>query len=134
MNSVELLLDMGEIGWRFMRKDIAPMMNYFDKMLADRRIVSIVKDGYFVAIMAFSLCFDYKPFLEKKEWEYKEHDAKGDILYVEKLVSLYWNKQMRYDFEEIITHFYPAIKFGIWHRMASFGDRKVIYKRRLQNV
>ncbi len=134
MNSVELLIGMGDIGWRFKRKDIPSMMNYFDKMIEDKRILIIAREGNLLAVMAFSMCFDYETYLKKGEWEFKEHDRSGDIIYIEKLISLYWNKEMRYEFENIITAFYPNIKYGVWHRWAKWGDRKVVYKRRIQNV
>ena len=134
MNSVDLLLEMGKIGWRFRRQDVLPMMEYFDAMIKENRVVMISKNDSMIAMLAFSMCDNYEPFLKKKDWDFLNHDPNGNIMYVEKLVSLYWDKEVRKRFEEIITKVYPRIEYAVWHRFAKWGDRKVIYKRRIQNV
>lgn len=133
MNPLNLLKSMGEMGVMFSERHIASIMDYCSRMLEDERIIRIDSEGKPVAFIFYSLG-DPEKFLKKGEYEYRAHDPKSETVYVEKLVSFTWNRSLRILFEKLITHKYPQLKSGAWHRRGKRGDRPVITKRRLQHV
>lgn len=134
MNAIELLTEMGEMGVIYPKKYIQDIIGYVTLMLQDERVITISDNGKPIAFIFYSITDDYKPYLLKDEYEYLEHEKAGKTVYVEKLVSFHWNKDLRILFERLITSKYPQLETGIWFRASRHGDRKVIAKRRLQNV
>ena len=136
MNAVDLMAILGELRVRYRESDIEPAIAYFTAMLKDSRVIIIRKDYKLYAVLTFSVTNDHEKFLKKGVWEYLPHDPKGSCIYVEKLISTGWDKELRTDFESTVTFLYPQIEYGLWHRWARWGDRQVIakVKRRVQNV
>ncbi|MDO8656152.1 MAG: hypothetical protein Q7K45_02860 [Nanoarchaeota archaeon] len=134
INVVEILKFMGELGVLYEPKTLPMAFDYVSDMLHDHRIVEIRKDGTPHAIIFFSVCNDYEPYLKKGEFEYLPDNPSGKIIYVEVMIARRWTRELREKFEELLATKYPNFEYGVWHRMASWGDRKVIAKRRLQHV
>lgn len=134
MNAIKLARIFGEMGCLFMRNELRDALNYFQKMLENNRIVYILDNNKPYAFLFFSMTNDPDKFLKKDKWEYLDHDENGKIVYVEKLISKGWNKELRSEFERIIAEKYPQFESGVWHRFARWGDRQVIAKRRKINV
>lgn len=134
MTEIDVLKTMGELGARFNASKLWIIIDYVAKMLADERIVIIKKDGEIEGVAFCSLSNDYELYYKKDTWDYFQHDSKGSVLYLELLCCRKWTRELRKLFESEIVKKYPSIKEAVWHRWASYGDRKVIYKRRIQNV
>lgn len=134
MNSIELINILGEMRFRFYDDQIEDIIEYLDKMISDKRVIMIDNEHGPCVVVTFSVTNSPDEFLKKDTWEYKPHDKRGEIVYVEKLMSTGWNRDLREILERKITELYPNIKFAVWHKYARWGDRMVISKRRLQNV
>lgn len=131
---MKALLLLGELGYRFRQSEVIPAIDYCNRMASEDRIIEISKDGNHYAILFYSMTDDIKPFLEKGTWDFREHNPQATIIYVEKLVARRWTKELRRDFEAMITAKYPQIEQAIWHRWGKTSDRQVIYRRNLSNV
>ena len=134
MNAILLLKAMGEMGVRYPASHIDEIIDYTTKMYDNGRIITISDPNGLFAVAFFSITDSPEEFLKKGELVYKSHDPVGKIVYLEKLVSRGWNRELRIEFETELLKKYPNITHGVWHRWAKWGDRKVIGKRRLQNV
>lgn len=132
MDAIELMKDLGEIGCRYRACDIGPAILYFTNMIADGRVLSVKKDGVPTMVITFSVTDDFEPFRVKGFWDYLPHDPNGKTIYFEKLFSKGWDKEARKMIKEIIVGLYPNLEGAVWHRDVSWGDRKVIVKRREQ--
>ncbi len=131
---IDILKFMGELGVLYREKTLPLAFDYIADMLHDRRIIEINRNGSPHAIIFFSVCNDYEPYLKKAEFEYKPDNPAGKIIYIECMISRGWTKQLRQEFESVLADRYPDFEYGVWHRFAIWGDRKVIIKRRIQNV
>lgn len=131
---VEILKFMGELGVLYEEKDIPMACDYVSDMLYNHRIVEIRKDSRPHAIIFFSVCDDYEPYLKKGEFQYLPDNPSGKIIYIEVMICRKWTRELREQFETLLTTKYPNLEYGVWHRMAPWGDRKVTSKRRLQHV
>ena len=134
MNAIELAKVLGEIGMKFYESQLQEMVRYFSLMLDNHRVIVINKDGSPYSVFFFSITDDPDHFLLKDTWDYRTHNQYGKIVYVEKLVSKGWDREIRVLFEGLIVDQYPQIEYGVWHRWGKTGDRKVTVKRRLSNV
>lgn len=85
---------------------------YIECMGQDERIFMIEDQG----VLFYSICFKTGSFARKSLFKYLPHDVSGDICYVEKLVTRFWNRQIRDAFEEMIVSKYPNVKCGQFHR------------------
>ena len=131
MKAVAILKIMGELGARFPITKIWEIISYVSEMLKDERVVIINKDGVPHGVAFCSICDDYDTFYRKTTWNYKPHDPKGKILYIELLCCKKWTKELREIFEIELIKKYPSIEEAVWHRWASYGDRKVTYRRKI---
>ncbi len=134
MRVLDILLFMGELGARYREKDVPLIESYFSKMIADGRVIAIYSNGIPHAILAFSICNDMVKYYQKDTWDYAPHNPYGHVIYVEKLVSKKWDKDLRKQFQHNILLRYPNVDTAIWHRYGRHGDRQVMYKRRLSDV
>lgn len=134
MNPITVLKIMGSMGCRYLESKIHLILDYTTKMCDNGRVIIISDSKGPYSVMFFSVTDDPDSFLKKESYEYKSHDPLGKILYIEKLISLGWNKSIRQEFETEILKKFPQITHGEWHRWAKWGDRRVIAKRRLQHV
>ena len=136
MDAIELMVILGEMKVRYRESDIEPGIEYFNSMIKDSRVIIIRKDYLPYAVLTFSITDEPDKYLKKGPWEYLSHDVNGKTIYIEKLISKGWDKELRRDFESTLTFLYPQIEYGIWHRWAKWGDRQVItkVKRRVENV
>ena len=107
---------------------------YFINMIHDGRVLEILEDGEPYAICAYSMTNDPDTFLKKGTWDYLPHDSNGSVVYIEKLASKGWDRRLRNIIEHIILTKHQQMEYGVWHKWAKWGDRKVISKRRLVNV
>lgn len=110
------------------------VLDYFQKMIDDGRIIVIKKDSKIHAFIAFSVTDNPEEFHKKGEWNFKTHNPSGKIVYIEKLISKGWNRDLRFQFEEMILKEYPNLERGVWHRWARWGDRKTFTVRRIKNA
>jgi hypothetical protein len=124
MNAYDIIKILGEIGVLFRTKIIDDAIDYFALMLYDERIILIKKDGNPHAIICFSMTDEPEIYLKKKTWDYLSHDVLGKTIYVEKIVSKGWDKELRDQFEREIIKRYPQIEYGVWHREGKHGDRR----------
>lgn len=131
MNVIDLMKSMGEMGTMYRAQDFNEILDYCALMLYDERVIMINDDSKPVAFVFYSLTDDPERFLKKGEYEYLPHDIKSKTIYVEKLVSFNWNRDLRALFERIVTTKYPQLENGVWHRRGKHGDRQVLTKRRL---
>lgn len=122
------------MGLMYKESEIDDAILYCANMLKDERIITINKDGEIYAVMFFSITDSADEFLIKKTWEYRPHHPEGRVIYVEKIVSKGWDKELRSILERVARTKHPQIEYGIWHKWAKWGDRMVITKRRLLNV
>ena len=129
MTTIEVLKTIGEMGGRYKISEFNSIGEYIFKMLTDKRIVDIEGFNGGRAIIFFSICDDYDPFYKKDTWTYRPHFPDGNIAYIEKLISTKWDREMRELFENEILKHYPNAEFGVWHRFAKWGDRKVMRRR-----
>ena len=135
MDAIGIIRMLGEMGLRFKGEgELDRAILYFINMIKDERICIVYDEGEPYAMIAYSMTDDPDTFLKKDTWNYLQHNPHGKIVYVEKMASKGWNRQIRTIFEHVISTKYPQMESGIWHRWAKFGDRKVIAKRRLINV
>ena len=135
MDAIEIMRILGEdLRVRFHKEELDLAILYFLKMMKDERIIMINENNHPHAIMAYSLTDDPDVFLKKDTWDYLPQNLLGKTLYVEKLFSKGWNKELRTVFEKMIIQLHPHVEYGLWYRYGLWGDRKVISKRRLQNV
>lgn len=134
MDPIQIIELMGEMGYKFNEKDIDPMIAHILNMLKDERIMVINKDSKPYAIMFYSITDSIDEFLVKETWDYKPHHPEGKIVYVEKIISMGWDKDLRRIIEQTVRTKYPQVEYGVWHRWAKWGDRMVVTKRRLLNV
>lgn len=119
---------MGERGIRYPVNDTLKIEDYISKMLGDGRILVIEDDGLHT-VLFFSVCYKFGEFFLKDTWDYMEHCPEGDMIYIEKIVSKNFNKEIRKLIEAKLTELYPKFKIGIWHRWGKVGDRQVIARR-----
>lgn len=131
MRTLELLKLMGDMGVIYSEDRLPEIVDYCAYMLRDSRIMMINEEGKPCAFIFFSITDDPEKFLKKAEYEYRPHDHWGKMVYVEKLVSFIWNRDLRVIFERMIIEKYPQIECGVWHRARKHGDSKVISKRRI---
>ena len=135
MNVIMLLEKMGEeIGVRYLPSKIHEIIDYTSKMLDNGRIITLSDESGLLGVMYFSVTDDYEPFLKKGEFEFKSHDPEAKTIYVEKMISRKWNKEIRLEFEKEVMKRYPWVNQCIGHRRSKNGDRKVLNKRRLKYV
>lgn len=134
MNSISILKFMGELGARFYINRLQEVISYLESMIRDKRIIVIYDEDRIYAFLAFSIGEDAIEYWKKDIWAYLPHNPRGRTIYVEKLVSRGWNRELRETFERKILELYPHLETGMWHRWATWGDRKVITKRRVGNV
>lgn len=134
MNAIDLMKIMGKMGTMFSAKSIEEIIDYCALMLNDDRVIMISEDSNPISFIFYSITDEPEKYLEKEKYQYLTHDKSGKFVYVEKLISFHWNKYLRIIFERLITSKYPQIESGVWHRQARWGDRRVISKRRFQNV
>lgn len=134
MRAIPILKIMGELGARFPTSKIWEIISYVSSMLEDERVIVISKDEIPYGVAFCSLSNDYEPFYKKDTWDYKAHDPKGKILYIELLCCKKWTHELREIFETELVKKYPSIEEACWHRWAAYGDRKVTYKRRVNHV
>ena len=132
MTVIDLMKSMGEMGTMFREKDINDIIDYCALMLHDERVIQIDCEGKPCAFIFYSITDEPEKFLKKGTYEYFPHEPKSKTVYVEKLVSLSWNRDLRVIFERIIRDKYPQLEFGVWHRRGNWGDRKVVTQRRLK--
>lgn len=133
MSPINLLKSIGEMGGRYKVSELHLIMDYATRMLEDKRVVLINLDEKPYACLFFSLTNLESSHLVKGTWDYISHDPDGKYLYVEKLIATKWSKTLRLRFEEEIIKTYPQITHGVWHRWATYGDRIVKSKRRVNN-
>lgn len=129
MTSIDLLVFMGELGGRFTPDQAQQAEAYFDQMIKDGRVIAIYKDGVLHGILAFSLCSNFIPYWKKETWDYRQHEDNGKTLYIEIMASRSWTKELRKTFQQEILNRHPQIEEAIWHRWASWGDRKVTWRK-----
>lgn len=129
MTAVDLVKILGEFGARF--TDLDPVLTYCVNMITDERVVIVYEDNKPHSVFFYSITDNEETFLKKGMWEYKKQDPQGKILYVEKMVTKGWNRELRNIFELTVCTKYPQIECGCWHRYGRTGDRKVISKRRV---
>ena len=135
MNAIDVIKMLGEMGLKFRSScELDSAILYFINMIKDERIILISEDGEPYAVIAYSMTDDPDTFLKKETWDYLQHDPIGNIVYVEKIVSKSWNRELRNILEHVVSAKYPQMEYGMWHKWAKWGDRKVISKRRLINV
>lgn len=103
--------------------------DYFEKMGREERIINITRNGKFHTFITYSICDDYKPYVDKDLWDYLPHDPNGKICFVEKLMSLHWTLRLRKKLERAIIKKYPQVEMAVWMRPGINNDRKVIYRR-----
>jgi len=131
MTYLDVLEIMYQLGFKVVRSVVYDVIDYLDNMLRDNRILVINKDGQPYALILFSITNSYEPFFLKSDFDFLPHNPNGRIIYLEKLISKGWDKDLRQQFEETILQIYPQLETAVWHRR---GDRKVVAKRRLQYV
>lgn len=134
MNPITVLKIMGEMGLRYRPSEMDQAIDYTTRMMDNGRVIMIWDRDMPQAVLFFSMTNDPDLFLKKGTWEYRSQDPEGKIIYLEKLISRGWNRKLRAQLETEIIKKYPNMTHGVWHRYAFWGDRKVISKRRLQNV
>jgi hypothetical protein len=132
--AVSTLAFMGRLGARYPLTILETIMDYTTRMLEDERVIAVHRTEIPHAIIFFSISDSPDVFLAKGSWEYVPHDSFGKIVYLEKLICRKWDKELRKNVEAILIEKYPQLEYGIWHRYAKWGDRKVIAKRRLFHV
>lgn len=125
---------MGEMGLRYHQSEIAQAMDYTTRMIEDGRVIIITSHGEPVSIMFISLTNSPDNYLKKENWEYLTHDAHGECVYIEKIISRKWNREIRNLIESELSSRYPSFTYAVWHRWAKWGDRKVTIKRRINHV
>ena len=131
MTYLDVLEIMHKVGYHIKRSVIHDVVDYVDNMLRDSRILVINRDGEPYALVLFSISNSYEPYFLKNDFDFLPHNPNGRIIYLEKLISKGWDKELRQQFEETILQIYPQLETAVWHRR---GDRKIVAKRRLQYV
>lgn len=106
------------------------MREYLELMAKDGRLIIINKDDKTHTLVTFSICEDYERYVDKGIWEYKDHNPKGSICYIEKIITDGWSREIRKQLESEITTRYPAIAWAVWYRPTQSEDRKVIRRIR----
>lgn len=134
MDPIEIIKIMGEMGFKFFERDLDKMIAYIMNMIKDERVIVINNDSQPYSVAFFSITDSVDEFLIKDTWDYKPHHPEGKIIYVEKIVSKGWDKDLRRILEHTVRTKYPQLEYGVWHRYAKQGDRMVMTKRRLINV
>jgi len=134
MTPIDILLFMGENGIRFKRNEVLSAVDYVTRMIEADRVIIIYENRDVHSVLFFSMSDDTDFFFKKNTWEFRDHDDYGKIVYLEKLVSRGWNKEIRFKVENEILKIHPQMTHGAWHRWDWWGDRMVIAKRRIQNV
>ena len=135
MDAIELMHLLGrDFHCVFHKSELELAILYFINMIKDERVIIIYEDKKPHAILTYSLTDDTDIFLKKKTWDYLPQNLLSKTIYIEKLVSKGWNKELRTIFEQMILKRHPQLEHGVWHRYGLWGDRKVMTKRRLQNV
>lgn len=128
MKILPILKLMGRTGIKFRLSELEDIFYYIRRMLNDCRVVELCDNGVTHGYLFFSICDDIDAYYKKPTWKYVPQNPNGAILYIEKLVALSWNKDLR---KLIQDKFEKNQNLGvaIWHRFARWGDRKVIYRR-----
>lgn len=135
MDAIELMRTLGaDLNCVFRPSELDVAIGYFMNMIKDERVIVIYEDSKPHAVMTYSLTDDPDTFLKKATWDYLPQNLLAKTIYVEKLVSKGWNKELRTLFEQMIIKRHPRLEHGIWHRYGLDGDRKVTTKRRLHYV
>ena len=134
MNSLEILKFLGELGVLYRKRTLPLAFDYVEDMLHNERIIEIRENGLPYAMIFYSVTNDPYSFLKKGEFEFKEHDPYASTVYIEKMISREWTKELRKQFESFLVERYPQLEYGIWHRYSKWGDRQVTVKRRFQHV
>lgn|SRR3990167_1683653 len=128
---LDILLFMGERGLRYRTSEIEDVLYYTERMYKDDRIITIYDGETLNTVVFFSICNDYLNYLIKPTWIYKEHDKNGSISYIEKIVSVSYNKELRLLIEQLIISKYPSATIGKWHVWGKLGDRESTTKEYL---
>ena len=132
MNVTDLIKSMGSMGTMFSEKNFNDILDYCSLMLYDERVVMVNENDKPVAFIFYAITDDPDKYLKKGSYEYIPHDISGKAVYVEKLVSFTWNRDLRMLFERIIIEKYPQIEYGVWYRAKKWGDQKVVTRRRIE--
>jgi len=116
MIAIHVLKLMGELGLRYRESEIAQAVDYTTRMIDNGRVILIWDDLSPIAVMFFSVTDTPDEFLKKGTWEFRSHDVNGKTVYVEKIISKTWNKELRIRFEEKILQKFPDFTQGVWHK------------------
>ena len=134
MTSSEVLYLFRRIGFDIDLRVLTKFTDYISSMMKDDRVLIIYENGEPYALLLYSITNNHIPYLLKSDWTYLEHDPDGSTIYIEKLISKGWNKELRQEFERKILERHPQLTDAVWHKWAEWGDRQVTIKRRLQYV
>lgn len=109
-------------------------IRYVSLMLLDQRIIVILRYSDLHTVAFFSICNNPTPYQAKQTWGFLQHDPEGKVVFIEKMVTKGWNKEVRHGLEKVLINRFPQLEEGIWCRDSEQGDRKVTYRRRLSYV
>ncbi|MBU2052577.1 hypothetical protein KKH13_05210 [Patescibacteria group bacterium] len=115
-------------GLRCDKPSLLKIYDYTLSMLRDKRLAMFFHDEELIGIAYFSICNSIDNYQNKPCWQYISHDPLGHIAFIEKVVALKWNKQLRILLEHEITSRYGNVKLGVAYRSSLAEDRQRTYK------
>jgi len=122
---------LGECGLRYTKDHFITIYSYLDQMIKDGRIFMIYKDGIPVSFIAVSICRepDCQIYYFKDTWQYVSHDLNGDIAYIEKFVSLKYDRKLRLEIEKKIKELFKNVILGLWFRPHNIKDDRIMISK-----
>jgi hypothetical protein len=123
--TAEVINFMGLCGMRYSRSLFLKIYDYIISMIDDERVIVAYRDNKPIMIAFFSICRDWEPYHNKNTWQYLRNESDGHIAYIEKIVAMEYNKELRNLIEEVIVERFPTTKYGVWHRHKKCTDVRV---------
>lgn len=103
--------------------------DYFTTMEERGRLARVLEEGNPIAVCTFFLCNrqeEIYQFYQRAMWSTPEDSDLGEICYIDKLISVTWNKEIRNFLEKEIVSQHPQLKYSAWFRPTDGDDRLVL--------
>ena len=124
----EILILLFKAGLKCDHRQLRKIYDYTLAMIRDSRAVMFYKDKKLIGIAYFSVCNSIDSYQDKPLWQYIPHNPAGEIVFIEKVVALKWNKHLRDLLEAEIAENYKNAKIAVAYRPSPAEDRQRIYK------
>ena len=110
--------------------------DYYWLMAARGRLIMVRHGIQVVATCTYFILqsLDEIPrFYDRPMWSLPSDAMDGPVVYIDKLMGLTWNKQIRQQLEALLAQQVPSFCLGVWYRPGHGPDRRYTCHRRCLN-